>query len=175
MDKDFKKKLQNINPRGLKCTCYRAIAKQYDDPLSTKGNEKVSGRWHIKGEFNALYLCESKKVCIEELKRKVEDEIIIKNIFDLFELEINFSQILDLTSEENLKALEITENELLSGNVYTADEISLPNSLARTAYELGFEGILVRSATMTGNNIVMFPKNQLKDSSIIVTKEKGGF
>jgi len=60
LDKDFKKKLQNINPRGLKCTCYRAIAKQYDDPLSTKGNEKVSGRWHIKGEFNALYLCDSK-------------------------------------------------------------------------------------------------------------------
>lgn len=168
MDKDFKKKLQNINPRGLKCTCYRAIAKQYDDPLSTKGNEKVSGRWHIKSEFNALYLCDSKKVCIEELKRKVEDEIIIENIFNIFELEINFSLILDLTSEENLKMLEITEDELLTGSIYRSDEIRLPNSLARTAYELGFEGILVKSATMTGNNIVLFPKNKLKKSSIKV-------
>lgn len=168
MDKDFKKKLQNINPRGLKCTCYRAIAKQYDDPLSTKGNEKVSGRWHIKSEFNALYLCDSKKVCIEELKRKVEDEIIIENIFNIFELEINFSLILDLTSEENLKMLEITEDELLTGSIYRSDEIRLPNSLARTSYELGFEGILVKSATMTGNNIVLFPKNKLKKSSIKV-------
>ena len=170
MDKDFKKKLQNINSRGLKCTCYRAIAKQYDDPLSTQGNEKVSGRWHVKGEFNALYLCDSKKVCIEELKRKVEDEIIIENLFNIFELEINFSLILDLTSEENLKMLEITEDELLTGGIYRSDEIRIPNSLVRTAYELGFEGILVKSATMTGNNIVLFPKNKLKKSSIKVNK-----
>ena len=170
MEKDFKKKLQNINPRGLKCTCYRAIAKQYDDPLSTQGNEKVSGRWHVKNEFNALYLCDSKKVCIEELKRKVEDEIIIENLFNIFELEINFSLILDLTSEENLKMLEITEDELLTGSIHRLDEIRLPNSLARTAYESGFEGILVKSATMTGNNIVLFPKNKLKKSSIKVNK-----
>lgn len=162
MDKDFKKKLQNINPRLLKCTCYRAIAKQYNDPLSTKGNEKVSGRWHIKGEFNALYLSDSKKVCIEELKRKVEDELIIENIFNILELEIDFSLILDLTSEENLKMLEITEDELLAGSIVRLDEIRLPNNLARAAYELGFEGILVKSATMTGNNIVLFPKNKLE-------------
>ncbi len=170
MDKDFKEKLHNISPRGIKSTCYRAIARQYNDPLSTKGNEKVSGRWHIKGEFNALYLCESKKVCIEELKRKVEDETIIENLFNIFELEIDFSLILDLTSEENLKMLEITESELLAGSIVRLDEIRLPNSLARAAYELGFEGILVKSATMTGNNIVLFPKNKLKKSSIKVNK-----
>lgn len=170
MYKDFKKKLQNISPRELKCICYRAIAKQYDDPLSTKGNEEVSGRWHIKGEFNVLYLCESKKVCIEELKRKVEDETIIENLFNIFELEIDFSLILDLTSEENLKMLEITEDELLTGSIVRSDEIILPNSLAKIAYELGFEGILVKSATMTGNNIVLFPKNKLEKSSIKVNK-----
>ncbi len=168
MDKDFKKKLQSINPKGIKCTCYRAIAKQYKDPLSTEGNKKVSGRWHVKGEFNSLYLCESKKVCIEELKRKVDDEIIIENLFDLFEMQINFSSILDLTSQENLKILELTEEELLAGSVYRSAEISLPNNLARAAYESKFEGILVKSATMAGNNIILFPKNQLKKSSIIV-------
>ncbi len=168
MDKDFKKKLQSINPKRIKCTCYRAIARQYNDPLSTKGNEKVSGRWHIKGLFNSLYLCESKKVCIEELKRKVDDEIIIENLFNVFEMEINFSLILDLTSQENLKILETTEDELLAGSVYRPDEIILPNNLARAAYESGFEGILVKSATMAGNNIILFPKNQLEKSSIKV-------
>ena len=168
MDKDFKKKLQSINPKGIKCTCYRAIARQYNDPLSTEGNEKVSGRWHIKGEFNSLYLSDSKKVCIEELKRKVDDEIIIENLFNIFELEINFSLILDLTSQENLKILDLTEDDLLAGTVYRSDEIGLPNILARAAHESGFEGILVKSATMTGNNIILFPKNQLVKSSIKV-------
>ncbi|MBU4450646.1 MAG: hypothetical protein KKE35_05075, partial [Actinobacteria bacterium] len=84
--------------------------------------------------------------------------------------EINFSLILDLTSGENLKMLEITEDELLAGSIYRSDEIRLPNSLARIAYELGFEGILVKSATMTGNNIVVFPKNKLKKSYIKVNK-----
>lgn len=170
MDKDFKKKLQNINPGGLKSTCYRAIARQYDDPLSTRGNEKVSGRWHVKGEFNALYLCENKKVCIEELRRKVEDETIIKNLFNIFEIEIDFSLILDLTSEENLKILGITKDELLAGSIVRADEVRLPNNIAKAAYELGFEGMLVKSATRTGNNIVLFPKNKLGGSSIKVNK-----
>jgi len=31
--------------------------------------------------------------------------------------------------------------------------------------------MLVKSATMTGNNIVLFPKNKLKKSSIKVNKE----
>ena len=128
----------------------------------------MSGRWHIKGLFNSLYLCESKKVCIEELKRKVDDEIIIENLFNVFEMEINFSLILDLTSQENLKILETTEDELLAGSVYRPDEIILPNNLARAAYESGFEGILVKSATMAGNNIILFPKNQLEKSSIKV-------
>ena len=66
--------------------------------------------------------------------------------------------------------LEITEDELLTGSIYRSDEIRLPNSLARAVYELGFEGILVKSATMTGNNIVLFPKNKLEKSSIKVNK-----
>ena len=83
-------------------------------------------------------------------------------------MEINFSLILDLTSQENLKILETTEDELLAGSVYRPDEIILPNNLARAAYESGFEGILVKSATMAGNNIILFPKNQLEKSSIKV-------
>ena len=67
--------------------------------------------------------------------------------------------------------LELTEEELLAGSIYRSDEIRIPNSLARTAYELGFEGMLVKSATMTGNNIVIFPKNKLKKSSIKVNKK----
>ena len=85
---------------------------------------------------------------------------------NIFELEISFSLILDLTSQENLKILDLTEDELLAGTVYRSDEISLPNSLAKAAYESGFEGILVKSATMAGNNIILFPKNQLEKSSI---------
>jgi len=168
LDKDFNKKLQSISPKRIKSTCFRAIARQYNDPLSTEGNEKVSGRWHIKGEFNSLYLCESKKVCIEELKRKVDDEIIIEKLFNIFELEINFSLILDLTSRENLKILEITEEELLAGSIYRSDEIIISNNLAKAAYESGFEGILVKSATMSGNNIILFPKNKLEKSFIKV-------
>jgi hypothetical protein len=78
--------------------------------------------------------------------------------------------ILDLTSEENLKMLEITEDELLAGSIVRADEVRLPNSIAKAAYELGFEGMLVKSATRTGNNIMLFPKNKLGESSIKVNK-----
>jgi len=152
------------------CICYRAISKEYKDPLSTGGSKKVSGRWHIKGEFNALYLSESKKVCIEELKRRVDDETIIESLFNIFEIEINVSKILDLTKKENLKILEVDENDLLSGSVYELNEVELPNSLAKAAYGSGFEGILVKSATSAGNNIILFPKNILKESRIKVKK-----
>jgi len=170
LNKNFKEKFKDIKPIVLECICYRAISKEYADPLSTGGSKKVSGRWHIKGEFNALYLSGSKKVCIEELKRRVDDETIIEGLFNIFEIEINVSKILDLTSKENLKILEVDENDLLSGSVYELNEVDLPNNLAKAAYELGFEGILVKSATSAGNNIVLFPANKLKVSKIEVKK-----
>lgn len=170
MDKNFKEKLKDIKPTILDCICYRAISKEFTDPLCTEGSKKVSGRWHIKGEFNALYLSESKKVCIEELKRRVDDETIIENLFNIFEIEINISKILDLTSKKNLKILKVDEKDLLSGSVCELNEVDLPNNLAKMAYKLGFEGILVKSATLAGNNIILFPANILKESKIKIKK-----
>ena len=170
MDKDFKEKLKKIHCIELSCTCYRAISKEYKNPLSAEGSKKASGRWHIKGEFEALYLSESRKVCIEELKRRVDDDTLIENLFDIFKIEINVSKILDLTSKESLEILEIGENQLLSGSIYELNEVRLPNNLARTAYKLGFEGILVKSASLIGNNVIIFPENLLKESRITVKK-----
>ena len=96
--------------------------------------------------------------------------IPFENLFDIFKIEINVSKILDLTSKESLEILEIGENQLLSGSIYELNEVRLPNNLARTAYKLGFEGILVKSASLIGNNVIIFPENLLKESRITVKK-----
>ena len=168
MNKELRKKLQKITPIKFNKICYRAVDRKYGDPLSTNGSEKFSGRWHIKGEIRALYMCESETVCIEELKRKVDDELIIKNRFNVNKLEVNVSKVLDLTSKKNLNTLDIKEEELLSGIVQEPDEVKLPNTIAKLAYEAGFEGILVKSATLAGNNIILFPENITKESMIRV-------
>ena len=170
VDKELRKKFQKIIPVKVNGTCYRAVDKKYDNPISTEGSEKASGRWHVKGKFRALYMCESENVCIEELKRRVDDELIIKNRFNIYKLEISVSKILDLTSEENLSILGIKKEELLSGIVQEPDTVKLPNALAELAYEAGFEGKLVESATLTGNNIVLFPVNISKKSTIKIVK-----
>ncbi len=165
MENYFRAKLQKITPSKINRVSYRALFKDFKDPLSTDGNLKVSGRWHKKGEFRALYASETKEVCVEELKRKVEDDEVIK-LFDIHKLTVKADKLLDLSREENLKILGVTEEELLSGSIENPKEIKLPNELAKCAFEMGFEGIIVKSASRAGNNIIIFTENLGKTSYV---------
>jgi len=165
LERNFREKLNRIKPIKLNCICFRALHKDYTDPLNTDGNLKVFGRWHIKGSFRALYTSESRKTCIEELKRKVEDSEIIES-FRIHALEIDVTKILDLSKEENLRILKLEKIDILYGSIENPEDIIVPNTLAKCVYELGFEGILVDSVTNIGKNIIIFPQN-LKIKSFI--------
>jgi RES domain-containing protein len=166
LEYNFLPLVEKIKPAALNKACYRAVYKQFGDPLSTAGNEKASGRWHIKGQFNALYLSEDKNVCIEELKRRIDDISLIRELFDIYQVNISASNILDLSSPENLKILGINREDLTGGSVVKPEEVAVPNALAEAAFRAGFEGLIAGSAAGSGNNVVIFPKNLLAGSSV---------
>lgn len=169
MENYFSTKLQKITPTKINCVSYRALFKDFKNPLSTDGNLKVSGRWHKKREFRSLYTSETKEVCIGELKRKVDDDEIIK-LFEIHKLKVKLGKVLDLSKKENLKTLGITEEELLSGSIENPEEIKLPNEIAERAFKMGFEGIVVKSASGKGNNIVVFMENLGKNSYVKISQ-----
>ncbi len=169
-DLKFREKLQEIEPISFNDTCYRKIDKRFD-PLDAKGSKISSGRWHIRGNFDAIYTSENELTCDEELKRRIDDDIISRDKFKTYKLTVKLTKILDLTNKSNLIILEVEESDLLSGNIEITKKIDIPNQLAEAAYNLGFEGILVKSATKKGNNIVLFPENITKGSNISVVEK----
>lgn len=167
---DFKDRLKKISPISLAINCCRGFRKG-NNPLSTANSLSSSGRWHIKGKFGAIYTGESREVCKEEILRQFEG-VIPKYEYKLAELNTSFNKVLDLTNPENLKSLNIEEEELISGEGTDPDTVVIPNSIANSAYDTGYEAIIVPSATGLGRTIVIYPDNFMNNTSIKVKSEK---
>jgi len=74
---------------------------------------------------------------------------------------------LDLTDPKNLNSLGIEEEELTSGEGTSPDTVIIPNSIANSAYDMGYEAIIAPSATGLGKTIVMY---QLQEKYICKNK-----
>ena len=83
-----------------------------------------------------------------------------KNDPKIAKLNVKLRKVFDLTNEKNLKALGIQEDNLI-GSSWDFNQ-----HIASLAYQKGYEALLVLSATGKGNNIILFPGNFTKDSTI---------
>ena len=153
---EIEKRFLEIKPISLDASCYRIVSQKYDT-LNTNGSLLYPGRYN-SGEFLVLYTSDSREVCEAELARKTE--IKTKLIYKIAKLNVKLRKVFDLTNEKNLKALDIQEDNLIGGSW------NLTQHIASLAYQKGYEALLVPSATGKGNNIILFPENFTKDSTI---------
>ena len=152
----IEKRFLEIKPISLDAFCYRMVSQKYDT-LNTNGSLLYPGRYN-SGEFLVLYTSDSREVCEAELARKTE--IKTKLIYKIAKLNVKLRKVFDLTNEKNLKALDIQEDNLIGGSW------NLTQHIASLAYQKGYEALLVPSATGKGNNIILFPENFTKNSTI---------
>ncbi len=151
-----------VKPIPLSTACYRIVSRKYD-VLNTNGSLLYFGRYSNK-EFLVLYTADFEELCEAELARKTK--IKTKFIYKIAKLNLRLRKIIDLTSEKNIKLLNIQRDDLIG------DNWDIPQLIAVLAYQKGYEGLLVPSATEKGNNIILFPDNFSKNSAIKKMAEK---
>ncbi|MCX5699515.1 MAG: RES family NAD+ phosphorylase [Candidatus Omnitrophica bacterium] len=159
---EIEKRFLEIKPIPLDTSCYRVVSQKYD-ALNTNGSLLYPGRYN-SGEFLVLYASDSREVCAAELARKAE--IRTKFIYKIVKLKVKLRKVFDLTNEKNLKALDIQEDNLIGSSW------NFTQALASLAYRKGYEALLVPSAAGKGNNIILFPGNFTKDSTIKKEEEE---
>lgn len=151
-----------IKPVPLSTSCYRMVSQKYG-VLNTNGSLLYLGRYS-NGEFRVLYAADSREVCKQEHARKTA--IKTKLAYKIAKLNVKLNKVINLTNEKNLKMLDIQKDDLLG------DRWILTQHIASLAYQKGYEALLVPSVTGKGNNIILFPENFTKDSTLKKVREK---
>ncbi|MBL7072535.1 MAG: RES family NAD+ phosphorylase [Candidatus Omnitrophica bacterium] len=166
----LQKSLRGVKPSRIIGVYFRLVSpKRVDEILSTQGSFAYGGRYNPDGEFGALYLGETEKLCKAERQTKSKNSLLISQIMG--KIKVSYGKILDLTDPETLKKLKIKKAELLSEEKDGGWVLTW--AIARLAYQLGFEGILSPSITGTENNLVIFDKYvDSKKVKIISKSEK---
>ncbi|MES2615921.1 MAG: RES family NAD+ phosphorylase [Bdellovibrionota bacterium] len=152
----------------------RLVGRFFDSsPLSVLGSRGRSSRYHYKSdEHDCIYFTESETVALKECNRGILTpsppgtlywfQLSLRNVLDLstkkscVKAGINYSGIIDKEHEWRMI------NAILNTKSYSQE-------IGKLVYENGFEGILYRSIKDDGaKNLVIFPKNMLKDSLVAV-------
>lgn len=142
---------------GLPRTCLEVEAFRHQGPayplLNTEGAHLFGGRWNPPDSFPVLYLALSPAVAAAELRRLADRNA--RSIEDLLprrlhRYHIRLHAVLDLTTEDALKTLEVTEEAISS------DDLSLPQRLGEAAHYVGFEAILASSGAGHGVTLSVF-------------------
>jgi hypothetical protein len=127
------------------------------------GSLRVTGRWHravdrFSAELSwpALYTGLGLHVCLGEVLRNAADDRVRK--FRYTELRVRLSAVLDCRDASLFGLAE----EALCDDL----NFDVPHSLAAAARRRGAEALLVRSASLLGDNLVIFP-DLIRDASRI--------
>lgn len=168
---DAAQAIQRCATVSYKGPAWRIHKRRYpaDDP---GGSLKVSGRYHRgldthpEGQaWAALYLALNPETALAELMRHVTPDLLpVLNDYYLTKLEISLTTVVDFRDPMVMGL----EPEDLHHDV----EYGVTQSLGQAAYEAGFEGIFVPSATNLGDNLVVFPDHLRGDSIIAVVESR---
>ena len=164
------KEISKIKPVSLFKIFFRLVPLKYtNDILNPQGNDKGGGRYNPPGEFTVLYLGESENVCKAEINARTDPDLLPSQKI-LGKIEISLEKVLDLTDDTILKILGLKKRDLM----YKKNENgwNLTQKIARLAYQIGVEAILVPSATGKGNNLAVFDKYIKKKNIKLISKKK---
>jgi len=163
------KEISKIKLVSLSKIFFRLVPLKYtNEILNPQGNDESGGRYNPPGEFTVLYLGESENVCKAERNAKTSPNLLASQI--LGKIGISLRKVLDLTDDTNLKKLGLKKKDL----IYTEIEggWNLTQQIARLAYQIEVEAILVPSSTGKGNNLAVFDKHIKKKNIKLISKKK---
>lgn len=157
--------ISTIAGRPFAGSVWRAHRARYS-ASDASGSLSVSGRYHRGTDhfprdraWLALYCGLSWEVCIGEIVRHVSAELLpLLNQYVISELHVELSNVLD---GRHITAAAKDASALLDD-----DDLELPQSIAEAARDAGAEGLLVPSATLLGDALVIFP-DALREHSVI--------
>ena len=150
------KNIQKLVPSPLAGTYFRSVSPEYEGQvLDTRGSFKHGGRYNPTGEFGALYISDSEKLCKAEVEKRIKLTCVDSQA--IRKIKVSLTKVLDLTKSGNLKKLGVTKQDLIQDR--NEGGWTLPRNIARLAYKSGYEAILTPSATSKGNNLVIFGKH----------------
>lgn len=133
------------------------------DPLSGSGARIQGGRWNPPNSFAVLYLGTSRETLSAEFARLVSRQPFrTSDLFPraIYEYAIALDDLLDLRSTESLTAVGLTEHTARS------DDLASCQAVGEAAFAAGRTGILVSSATGTGDVLAVFAERLRGPSSV---------
>lgn len=142
------------------------IHKQRYRATDPRGSLIVSGRYHRGADqfdpdktFPVLYTSLSPETSLAELIRHIDAVMLpMLNAFRITTLAFELSEIVDLRDPESV--------DLARDSLVDDRSIGCTQAIGAAANARGAEGLLVPSASLLGDNLIIFPEN-LKDSSQI--------
>jgi RES domain-containing protein len=125
------------------------------------------GRFHVTGEFGAVYLALEPATALRELARRARRAgIDVRQLMprDLLTVDLRLAKVLDLT-DANAR----TEWGL-DANAVTSDDFTACQEVAAAARRAGYEAIRYPSATGKGQNLALFYDRIHPGSSAEITE-----
>ena len=153
----LKNRLQTVATRPLSGTFWRMVpASRNKETLSTQGSLLFGGRYNPQGDFGALYLSESKQLCLAERTKAAGGNLRNLKPHVLAEIDVSLTTVIDLTDQATLDHLGIDRDDLVDPTDYT-----LTQAIAALAREAGIDGLIVPCAVESGKNLIVFdPHNK---------------
>ena len=137
----------------LATTVYRHISPDRDC-RSGEGARAFGGRWNPPRSYPAIYTALTPYVAYQEMARRATlQKVAIKDLLPrtLCVLAVRLSRVLDLSTESALTIVALDLRDVSGPDASKCQEVG------DAAHRLGFEGILVPSATGAGDNLVIHP------------------
>jgi RES domain-containing protein len=143
------------------------------DLLTGKGSQVHGARWTPKGRFRSVYGSLDPHTAMAENLGNYEDYgIPISQAMPLVVVGVvaRLQSVLDISAAKFLDPLGVSIADLAQLDwkaEQAADREALTQAIGRQAYAARVEAILAPSArTPVGRNIIVFPQNRLKGSSL---------
>lgn len=128
---------------------YRHQAPEFN-PLSGEGARRKGGRFNPPDSFSVLYLCSTRACAAAEFTRAGSRLVIGPEGLlprHLYRYEVRLDQVIDLTRNENLAQLGVSQSDLIG------EDLSITQSIGVGAYSLGVQAI--RSPSAAGRDHVL--------------------
>jgi RES domain-containing protein len=124
------------------------------------------GRFHVTGDFGAVYLALDPETALKELARRANRVgIQVRQLMprDLLTIELRLAKVLDLTDAT------VRADRGLHGNFVTDEDFTACQEVAAAARRAGYEAIRYPSATGVGESLALFYDRLHPGSSAVIT------
>jgi len=127
------------------------------------------GRFHLKGEFGAVYLSLDPETAQRELVRRASRAgVSLSQLMprDLLTVDLHLAKVLDLTDAA------VRDEWGIHATAITWDDYTSCQEIASVARRAGYEAIRYRSATGEGENVAVFLDRMHPGSRAVVINQR---